>query len=57
MRARQGSCHHLYCRVVNREHLELCASEGWRDALRDLIIPYALADARLGDDVRFNAFS
>jgi len=36
---------------VNEEHLELCASEGWRDALRDLIIPYALADARLGDDV------
>lgn len=36
---------------MNREHLELCASEGWRDALRDLIIPYALADARLGDDV------
>jgi SAM-dependent methyltransferase len=36
---------------VNREHLELCASDGWRDVLRDLIIPYALADARLGDDV------
>ena len=36
---------------MNEEHLGLCASEGWRDALRDLIIPYALADARLGDDV------
>jgi SAM-dependent methyltransferase len=36
---------------MNAEHLQLCASEGWRDALRDLILPYALADARLGDDV------
>lgn len=36
---------------MNRDHLELCASEGWRDVLRDLILPYALVDARLGDDV------
>jgi SAM-dependent methyltransferase len=36
---------------MNADHLELCASEGWRDLLRDLILPYALADARLGDDV------
>lgn len=36
---------------MNADHLELCASEGWRDALADLILPYALADARLGDDV------
>jgi len=36
---------------MNAEHLALCASEGWRDALRDFILPYALADARLGDDV------
>ncbi len=36
---------------MNSEHLELCASDEWRDTLRDLIIPYALADARLGDDV------
>ncbi|MBA2280366.1 MAG: class I SAM-dependent methyltransferase [Acidimicrobiia bacterium] len=36
---------------MNTEHLELCASDAWRDALRDLIIPYALADGRLGDDV------
>jgi len=36
---------------MNAEHLEICGSEGWRDALRDLILPYALADARLGDDV------
>lgn len=36
---------------MNPAHLELCASEIWRDTLRDLILPYALADARLGDDV------
>ena len=36
---------------MNPEHLELCASDEWRDALRDFILPYALADARLGDDV------
>jgi SAM-dependent methyltransferase len=36
---------------MNRDHLELCSSDGWRDVLRDLIIPYALRDARLGDDV------
>ena len=31
--------------------MELCASDGWRSVLRDLIIPYALGDARLGHDV------
>jgi SAM-dependent methyltransferase len=36
---------------MNSEHLELCASDEWRDALRDFILPFALADARLGDDV------
>ena len=36
---------------MNSEHLELCASEAWRDVLRDLVLPYALADAQLGDDV------
>lgn len=36
---------------MNEVHLELCASEAWRDALRDLILPYALAGAQLGDDV------
>jgi SAM-dependent methyltransferase len=36
---------------VNAEHLELCASEEWREALRTFVIPYALGDARLGDDV------
>lgn len=36
---------------MNREHLELCASDEWRQTLKDLVLPYALADARLGDDV------
>jgi SAM-dependent methyltransferase len=36
---------------MNREHLEVCASDEWREALRDFILPYALADARLGDRV------
>ena len=36
---------------MNADHLELCASEGWQEVLRDLILPYALADTRLGDDV------
>lgn len=36
---------------MNAEHLELCASEEWREALRTFVIPYALGDARLGDDV------
>lgn len=36
---------------MNPEHLELCASDGWREMLSDLILPYALADAHLGDDV------
>jgi SAM-dependent methyltransferase len=36
---------------VNREHLELLASDAWRDVLRDLIFPYALGDVDLGADV------
>lgn len=36
---------------MNTDHLELCGSEGWQEVLRDLILPYALAEARLGDDV------
>lgn len=36
---------------MNTLHLERCASPEWRAALRDVIVPYALADARLGDDV------
>jgi SAM-dependent methyltransferase len=40
-----------YGAAMNQEHLELCASDEWRQTLRDLILPYALAGARLGDDV------
>lgn len=40
-----------YRTAMNADHLELCASEGWKEVLRDLILPYALADARLGNDV------
>ena len=36
---------------MNREHLELCASDEWRQALRDIVLPYALTGAELGDDV------
>jgi len=36
---------------MNEDHLELLASEAWRDVLRDFIIPYALGDVGLGDDV------
>jgi SAM-dependent methyltransferase len=36
---------------MNREHLELCASEEWRQTLLDLVLPYALAGAQLGDDI------
>jgi SAM-dependent methyltransferase len=36
---------------MNPEHLELCASDGWMEVLRDLILPYALDGAQLGDDV------
>jgi ubiquinone/menaquinone biosynthesis C-methylase UbiE len=36
---------------MNTEHLEFCASEEWRSALRDFVLPYALGEARLGDDV------
>jgi SAM-dependent methyltransferase len=37
--------------VVNREHLELCSSPEWRVLLRDEILPYALSNAYLGDEV------
>ncbi|MDQ6696037.1 MAG: class I SAM-dependent methyltransferase [Actinomycetota bacterium] len=36
---------------MNQDHLDLLASDTWRNALRDFIVPYALADVRLGDDV------
>jgi SAM-dependent methyltransferase len=37
--------------TVNRAHLELCGSTEWQGVLRDLILPFAVGDARLGDDV------
>jgi SAM-dependent methyltransferase len=37
--------------MVNREHLELCASAAWRDLVRDEILPYATSGVCLGDDV------
>jgi ubiquinone/menaquinone biosynthesis C-methylase UbiE len=36
---------------MNEGHLEVCASPEWKEALRDVILPFALQDARLGDDV------
>jgi ubiquinone/menaquinone biosynthesis C-methylase UbiE len=36
---------------MNSEHLEFCASDQWRDALRDYVIPAALQDTQLGDNV------
>jgi ubiquinone/menaquinone biosynthesis C-methylase UbiE len=36
---------------MNAEHLELLASDGWRDLLRDIILPWALDGVDLGDEV------
>jgi ubiquinone/menaquinone biosynthesis C-methylase UbiE len=36
---------------MNEGHLQICASPEWKEALRDIILPFALGDARLGDDV------
>ena len=36
---------------MNKEHLEFCASEEWADALQKYILPWALGDRDLGDDV------
>jgi SAM-dependent methyltransferase len=36
---------------MNEGHLQVCASPEWKAALRDEILPFALAGARLGDDV------
>ena len=36
---------------MNEGHLQICASPEWKEALRDLILPFALRDAQLGDDV------
>ena len=36
---------------MNEQHLQLCASDEWADALRQWIVPGALAGVELGDDV------
>src|SRR5690348_2425356 len=36
---------------MNEEHLVACASDEWRDALRQWILPWALTGIELGDDV------
>ena len=36
---------------VNPEHRCACASDEWRAMVRDVILPWALADTDLGDDV------
>jgi len=35
---------------MNEAH-EMCGSDEWRQAMRDVILPWALADTDLGDDV------
>jgi SAM-dependent methyltransferase len=36
---------------MNQVHLELCASPEWREMLTEQILPWALGDIALGDDV------
>jgi 16S rRNA A1518/A1519 N6-dimethyltransferase RsmA/KsgA/DIM1 with predicted DNA glycosylase/AP lyase activity len=36
---------------MNEQHLVLCASDEWREALTEQILPWALNDVALGDDV------
>ena len=36
---------------MNSEHLELLVSDGWRELLRDFIVPWALGATDLDDDV------
>jgi ubiquinone/menaquinone biosynthesis C-methylase UbiE len=36
---------------MNQGHLELCASEEWRAVLTEQILPWALTDISLGEDV------
>ncbi|RDH74869.1 class I SAM-dependent methyltransferase [Mycolicibacterium moriokaense] len=35
---------------MNKAH-EMCGSEEWRQAIREVILPWAMSDADLGDDV------
>ena len=36
---------------MNEGHLQICASPEWKAALKDEILPFALGDTDLGDDV------
>jgi SAM-dependent methyltransferase len=36
---------------MNEAHLKCCASDAWREIVEDLILPQALAEVDLGDDV------
>jgi SAM-dependent methyltransferase len=36
---------------MNKQHLEFCSSDEWSDAIKRWIIPGALKDVELGDDV------
>jgi len=36
---------------MNDEHIEILNSDGWRELLTDLIVPWALGDVDLGDDL------
>jgi ubiquinone/menaquinone biosynthesis C-methylase UbiE len=38
-------------RRMNDEHLQFCGSEEWKSVLREHVLPFALREARLGDDV------
>src|SRR4051794_39496918 len=37
--------------VMNERHLALCGSTEWFDAVRDLIVPWAIEGVALGEDV------
>ncbi len=36
---------------MNNAHLEFCGSDEWKTVLRERVLPYALREAHLGDDV------
>lgn len=36
---------------MNKDHLEFCSSQEWEEMLQDHILPWALGDRDLGDDV------
>jgi len=40
-----------YRPAMNDAHLKFCGSEEWKAALREFVIPYALGEVALGDDV------